>query len=108
MAEEGASSSSPKDVADTGAAAGAVGSGRRRVLVTGGCGYIGSHTVVILVGAGYEVTVIDNLSNSKCVVAMTRRAAGARVLRTVVGARTRGHLRHAHLRSQRHAPPPLQ
>lgn len=39
--------------------------GPRRVLVTGGCGYIGSHTVVLLVAAGYEVTVIDNLSNSK-------------------------------------------
>ena len=39
--------------------------GPRRVLVTGGCGYIGSHTVVLLVAAGYEVTVVDNLSNSK-------------------------------------------
>ena len=37
----------------------------RRVLVTGGCGYIGSHTVVLLVAAGFDVTVIDNLSNSK-------------------------------------------
>jgi UDP-glucose 4-epimerase len=34
------------------------------VLVTGGCGYIGSHTVVELIGAGNQVTILDNLSNS--------------------------------------------
>lgn len=34
------------------------------VLVTGGCGFIGSHTVVELLNAGYGVVVIDNLSNS--------------------------------------------
>jgi len=32
---------------------------------TGGTGYIGSHTVVELVQAGYEVIVLDNLSNSR-------------------------------------------
>ena len=36
-----------------------------KILVTGGTGYIGSHTVVELLEAGYEVVVIDNLSNSK-------------------------------------------
>ena len=35
------------------------------ILVTGGAGYIGSHTSVELVNAGYEVVVVDNLSNSK-------------------------------------------
>lgn len=34
------------------------------VLVTGGAGYIGSHTVVELLDAGYEVIVVDNFSNS--------------------------------------------
>lgn len=34
------------------------------VLVTGGTGYIGSHTVVELLGAGHSVVVVDNLSNS--------------------------------------------
>ncbi len=35
-----------------------------RILVTGGTGYIGSHTVVELMQQGYDVTIIDNLSNS--------------------------------------------
>lgn len=37
----------------------------RRVLVTGGTGYIGSHTVVQLVQAGYHVTIVDSLVNSR-------------------------------------------
>lgn len=36
-----------------------------RILVTGGAGYIGSHTCVELLNAGHEVVVVDNLSNSK-------------------------------------------
>jgi UDP-glucose 4-epimerase len=36
-----------------------------KILVTGGAGYIGSHTCLELLQAGYDVTVIDNLSNSK-------------------------------------------
>ncbi|GAB6394391.1 MAG: UDP-glucose 4-epimerase GalE [Bacteroidales bacterium] len=35
-----------------------------KILVTGGAGYIGSHTAVELQAAGYEVIIIDNLSNS--------------------------------------------
>ena len=35
-----------------------------KILVTGGAGYIGSHTVVELQNAGYEAVVVDNLSNS--------------------------------------------
>lgn len=37
---------------------------KQRILVTGGTGYIGSHTVVELQNAGYDVVIIDNLSNS--------------------------------------------
>lgn len=35
-----------------------------RILVTGGTGYIGSHTAVELMQQGYDVTIVDNLSNS--------------------------------------------
>ena len=34
------------------------------ILVTGGAGYIGSHTCVELLNAGYDVVIIDNLYNS--------------------------------------------
>ncbi len=37
---------------------------KRKILVTGGTGYIGSHTVVELIEAGFEPLIIDNLSNS--------------------------------------------
>ena len=36
-----------------------------KILVTGGAGYIGSHTCVELLNAGYEIVVIDNFCNSK-------------------------------------------
>ena len=36
-----------------------------KILVTGGAGYIGSHTMVELLNAGHDVVVVDNLSNSK-------------------------------------------
>jgi len=36
-----------------------------RVLVTGGAGYIGSHTVVQLIAAGHEVVIVDNFCNAK-------------------------------------------
>lgn len=37
----------------------------KTILVTGGTGFIGSHTVVELIEAGYDVVIVDNLSNSK-------------------------------------------
>ncbi|HHZ11462.1 MAG TPA: NAD-dependent epimerase/dehydratase family protein, partial [Acholeplasmataceae bacterium] len=36
----------------------------KKILVTGGAGYIGSHTVLELLERDYQVLVIDNLSNS--------------------------------------------
>ena len=36
-----------------------------KVLVTGGTGFIGSHTCVELINSGHEVVIIDNLVNSK-------------------------------------------
>ncbi|MBP7184801.1 MAG: NAD-dependent epimerase/dehydratase family protein, partial [Saprospiraceae bacterium] len=35
-----------------------------KILVTGACGYIGSHTVLDLLESGHEVVAVDNLSNS--------------------------------------------
>ncbi len=37
---------------------------KKKIIVTGGCGYIGSHTVIELIESGYDVLVFDNLSNS--------------------------------------------
>lgn len=34
------------------------------ILVTGGAGYIGTHTVVELINAGYEVVIVDNFVNA--------------------------------------------
>ena len=38
---------------------------KQTILVTGGTGFIGSHTTVELVEAGYDVVIVDDLSNSK-------------------------------------------
>lgn len=53
------------------------------VLVTGGAGYIGSHTCVELLAAGHEVTVVDNLSNSSPVALDRVAALAGRPLRFV-------------------------
>jgi UDP-glucose 4-epimerase len=37
---------------------------KQKILVTGGCGCIGSHTVIELVENNFEVIIIDDLSNS--------------------------------------------
>ena len=42
---------------------------KKKVLVTGGTGFIGSHTVVELIENGYETILIDNLHNSEAIVA---------------------------------------
>ncbi len=41
--------------------------GKLKILVTGGAGYIGSHTCVALLEQGYDVAIVDNLCNSKAV-----------------------------------------
>ena len=41
---------------------------KQTILVTGGTGFIGSHTTVELINAGYKVIIVDNLSNSKAEV----------------------------------------
>ncbi len=49
------------------------------ILVTGGTGYIGSHTVVQLIESGYDVVVVDNLQNSKiCVLDRIEKITGKR------------------------------
>jgi len=40
----------------------------KKVIVTGGMGYIGSHTVVALINSGYSIVIIDNLCNSNIAV----------------------------------------
>ncbi len=50
-----------------------------QILVTGGAGYIGSHTVVELMAAGHDVFIVDNLCNSKAsVLERIERIAGRR------------------------------
>ncbi len=50
------------------------------ILVTGGTGYIGSHTVVELIKSNYEVVIVDNLSTSdKSVIDVIETITGARV-----------------------------
>ena len=41
---------------------------KKKILVTGGMGFIGSHTAVVLIESGYDVVIYDNLSNSKASV----------------------------------------
>jgi UDP-glucose 4-epimerase len=52
-----------------------------KILVTGGAGYIGSHTCVALLEAGHEVIVADNLSNSKAeVIDKIRKITGKDII----------------------------
>ena len=51
------------------------------ILVTGGAGYIGSHTVVELLNLGKEVVIVDNLSNSSILVLDRLKQLQGNVLR---------------------------
>jgi UDP-glucose 4-epimerase len=64
------------------------------ILVTGGAGYIGSHTCVELLAAGYELVVIDNFSNSKLVsLDRVRKISGKNLTFHQVDVRDRNALR---------------
>ena len=53
---------------------------KKRILVTGGTGFIGSHTVVQLVKDGRDVVILDNLCNSKlCVLDRIKEITGKSV-----------------------------
>ena len=66
----------------------------RRILVTGGTGYIGSHAVVELMAAGHDVFVADNLCNSKLsVLDRVARISGRRPEFAQIDIRDRGALR---------------
>lgn len=56
-----------------------------RVLVTGGAGYIGSHTCVVLLEAGHQVVVLDNLSNASATALRRVQEIAGRSLRFVEG-----------------------
>ena len=57
----------------------------KKILVTGGLGYIGSHTVVELQSAGYDVVVIDNLENSSLDVKDRITKISSRPIELIVG-----------------------
>ena len=66
----------------------------QNILVTGGAGYIGSHTCVELLAAGYNLVIIDNYSNSKpAVLDRIEKIAGIRPAFMEVDIRDRGALR---------------
>ena len=51
----------------------------KKILVTGGAGYIGSHTVVALQQQGYEVVILDNLVNSnEAIIGQIAKITGIR------------------------------
>ena len=50
------------------------------VLLTGGTGYIGSHTAVTLLQSGFDVVLLDNLSNSeRCVVSRIEKITSKKI-----------------------------
>ncbi|HEY6896858.1 MAG TPA: UDP-glucose 4-epimerase GalE [Rhodocyclaceae bacterium] len=57
----------------------------KKILVTGGVGYIGSHTCVSLIEAGYQVVIFDNLSNSRADTVNRIAAISGAEIELVVG-----------------------
>lgn len=65
----------------------------KHILVTGGAGYIGSHTCLELLEQGYEITVVDNLGNAKREsLDRVERLSGGRVNLVVIDVRDREQL----------------
>ncbi len=65
-----------------------------KILVTGGAGYIGSHTCIELISAGYDVVIVDNLSNScKEAVKRVEKITGASIPLYVADIRDKALLR---------------
>lgn len=58
---------------------------RQKILVTGGAGYIGSHTVVELINAGFDAVILDNLSNSSAEVVQRIRELTGKTVPLVQG-----------------------
>ncbi|MFV0260005.1 MAG: UDP-glucose 4-epimerase GalE [Acidimicrobiales bacterium] len=66
-----------------------------RVVVTGGCGFIGSHQVVALLDAGHEAWIVDDLSNAKHdVIDRIEQLTGVRVPLSVFDVTNTGKLAH--------------
>lgn len=57
----------------------------KTILVTGGTGYIGSHAVIQLLAAGYQVVILDNLANSKASVVQRIQQISAKPVKFVQG-----------------------
>src|SRR5210317_1526481 len=65
----------------------------KHILVTGGAGYIGSHTCLELLEQGYEITVVDNLGNAKKEsLKRVERLSGGRINLVVIDVRDRQRL----------------
>ena len=67
---------------------------RKTVLISGGAGYIGSHTAVELINAGYDVVIIDNLTNSeRKSVSGVEKITGTKIIFEVVDTCDRAQLK---------------
>lgn len=65
---------------------------KKRILVTGGTGFIGSETVIALIENGYEPVIVDNLCNSKeAVVGRIETITGVRPIFILWIAATKPH-----------------
>ncbi|HLU93631.1 MAG TPA: UDP-glucose 4-epimerase GalE [Membranihabitans sp.] len=66
---------------------------KKKILVTGGCGYIGSHTIIDLLDEGYDVFSVDNYSNSSPeTLTQIEAVTGQRIVNYEVDLRDRGRL----------------